>query len=133
MAFMPSIRWSFDKIDDMSPVGEILEAQAILNGVAALDVSAMPGSLGFTTTDPESFRTMKNFPSDKATDFMFVERTGKVLLLFGVPCRLPKQKIKIDCAFLAFKGGRRISASEYSGKIQFKPGQDFSISKLFVE
>ncbi|WP_409279895.1 hypothetical protein [Pseudomonas sp. KCJK8751] len=132
MAFMPSIRWSFDKIDDMSPVGEILEAQAILNGVAALDVSAMPGSLGFTTTDPESFRTMKNFPSDKATDFMFVERTGKVLLLFGVPCRLPKQKIKIDCAFLAFKSGRRVSASEYSGTIQFKPGQDFSISKLFV-
>lgn len=124
MAFNPQIRWSFQKLDQMSPASDILEVQAILNGVA-LESAMPPAHLEFSTPDLKSVRSMRKISAEKPANFMFVESQGKVLLLLGVSCQLPRLQVEFDSAFVRLKSARRVGPSDYEGQIQIGAGETF--------
>lgn len=131
MAFNPLIHWSFQKLDQMSPASDIFEVQAILNGVT-LDSTMPPDHLEFSTPDLKSVRSMRRISAEKTVDFMFLESQGKVLLLLGVPCQLPRLQVEFDSAFVRLKSARRVGPSDYEGEIQIRAGKDFSMRRQFV-
>lgn len=132
MAFNPSIRWSFHKLGETSPATDILEVQAILNGVT-LESTIPPATLEFTTPDPKSVRSMRIMSTDEAVHFTFLESKGKVIWLLGVPCQLPKLQVEFDSAFISVKSTRKVGPGEYEGEIQIRPGKDFSMRRQFVD
>ncbi len=132
IAFNPSILWRFDKLHEMSPASDILEVQAILNGLT-LESTIPPESLEFTTPDYQSVRSMRRMNTDEAIDFTFVESKGKVILLLGVPIQLPKLQVDFDCAFVSLGAARKVGTAEYQGEIRVRAGEHFSMRRQFID
>lgn len=132
MAFNPSIRWSYNKLDEMSPAVEMLEVQAMLNGVE-LESSVVPANLEFTTPERKSLQSMRLMSSEEQVDFTVVEPKGKVIWLLGVPCQLPRLQVKVDCAFVRLHGVREVGPGKYQGKIEIRAGKGFLMRRQFID
>ncbi|WP_162633368.1 hypothetical protein [Pseudomonas sp. LG1E9] len=132
MAFNPAIRWSFNKLDEMSPAADMLEVQAILNGVT-LETTMAPASLEFTTPERKSLQSMRMMSSEQEVDFTVVEPKGKVIWLLGVPCQLPRLQVEVGCAFVRLYGVREVGPGEYQGRFQVRAGKGFLMRRQFVD
>lgn len=132
MVFNPSVRWSFNQLEEMSPAADILEVQAILNGVE-LESSVVPASLEFTTPERKSLQSMRLMSSEEQVNFTVVEPKGKVIWLLGVPCQLPRLQVEVDCAFVRLHGVREVGPGEYKGKFEVRAGKGFLMRRQFID